>query len=150
MSEQRSRRPATFSDRALLGIGLSLFVLGEACSILDSPQWLDNLLRAAVLGMGTLIIAISLVIVRVYYRNFKAAPERARLLPRHVFQLGLMVVLIVFTTVVVTVDRVGTHLAWYGIPILLPAYFIGVAGLMDMVRWLPDRRGMNPSGEERR
>lgn len=150
MSTQRpTRRPATFSDRTLLMIGLSLFALGEACSILDSPQWLDNLLRAAVLGMGILIIAISLVIVRVYYRNFKAAPERARLLPRHVVQLGLMVVLIVFATVVVTIDKVSTHLVWYGIPILLPAYFIGVAGLMDMVRWLPDRRHRpHPTGEE--
>ena len=151
MSTQRSgqTRPTTFSDQSLLVISLTLFAFAMAVSVLGAPTWLENALRAATLSLSAAIFFISLVIVRVYYHNFKAAPEKARLLPRHVAQLGVMVMLLVFVTSAITIAKIGTSLVWFGIPFLLPAVFIGFVGLMDMVRWLPDRRDTNPSGEER-
>ena len=149
MSTQRPTRPTTFSDQSLLAISLTLFAFTMGVSVLGAPHWLENMLRAATLGLSSAIFFIALVIVRVYYHNFKSAPERARLLPRHVVQLGAMVMLLVFVTSAITVAKVGTSLVWYGIPFLLPAVFIGFVGLTDMVRWLPDRRDTNPSGEER-
>lgn len=141
-------RPTTFSDRSLLAISLALFAFAMACSVLGTPSWLENLLRAAVLGFSVGIVAITLAIVRVYWRNFKIAPQHARLLPRHVIQLGILVMLLLFVTSVITIDKIGLTLVWYGIPFLLPAGFIGFVGTLDMIRWLPDRRrNIHPTGE---
>lgn len=146
---QVRRRPTTLTDRSLLAASVGLFAFAMTCSILGAPRWLENFLRAGVLGLSVGIGTISLVIIRVYARNFKAAPEKARLLPRHVVQLGVMVVLLIFVTSAATITKVGNGLAWFGIPFLLPAVFIGFAGLMDMVRWLPDRRhSPDPMGED--
>ena len=142
-------RPMTFSDRTLLAIGMSLFAFTMACSVLGAPQWLENLLRAAMLSLSAGIFFISLVVVRIYYRNFTVAPEMARLLPRHVVQLGALTMGTLFSICAITIDKVGTTLVWYGIPVLLPTVFVGFMGLLDMVRWLPDRRHKpHPSGEE--
>ena len=144
-------RPTTFSDRNLLLISLVLFAIPMTCSIFGAPSWIENLLRAAFLIGSGRIFFISLVVVRVYYRNYKVAPEHARLLPRHVTQLGVLVMVYVFVTSAITIDKVGDYLVWYGIPFLLPTVFIGFVGLMDMVRWLPDRRkDLQPTGEEKR
>lgn len=143
------RRPTTLSDRSLLGVSVGLFLFAEVCLIFGAPDWLDNILRAAVLGMSVGIATISVVIIRVYARNFRVAPEKARLLPRHVVQLGAMLVLLIVSTSATTIGRIGEDLGWYGIPFLLPANFIGFVGLMDMVRWLPDRRHKpDPRGTE--
>lgn len=142
------RRPTTLSDRNLVVLALSLFVSGMVQATVELPGWVYDLSRAYVLATGIMIFMAALAIVRVYYRNFRIAPAKARLLPRHVVQLGVVLMALVFVVCAVAIDRVDSQPPWYGVPLLMPALTVGVFGLWDMLRWLPDRRkDLRPTGD---
>lgn len=144
------RRQATFSDRTLLILAVALFAFGVILDVMDDPGWLLDAARAAVIIGSVYILVASLIIVRIYWRNFKIAPQQARLLPRHVIQLGLLVILLLIHVCGFIIDKVDSPAIWYSLPILLPGVFVGVFGLHDMISWLPRRRpDLRPTGERR-
>lgn len=143
-------RPTTLGDKAISALAFGLFLVGCALVAFDFPQWVDDLARAVVLAECVALMLMSVLIVRVYWRNFKLARAQARLLPRHVIQLGLLLSLLVFNDAARTIDLVGTEPRWYGLPVLLPGLTIGILGLVDMIKWLPDRRNnIRPDGDRR-
>lgn len=142
-----TRRPTTLSDRALISLAVACFVLGMVMHAFDLPYWVYNTVRAVILIESVFIFVAAVAIVRVYYKNFRVAPDQARLLPRHVIQLGVMVMGITFAITFQTIKYVDTNPVWWGIPFVLPALTVGAFGLTDMLRWLPHRRAdIKPSG----
>lgn len=133
------RRPTTLSDGWLALVGVAIFLFCMALVVFEFPNWVYDFVRFVLLFECLALFVSTALIVRIYFKNFKRAPMKARLLPRHVVQLGVMVLLLVFSLTFWSFERTGTDPIWYGLPFLMPAMTVGCLGLFDMLRWLPHR-----------
>lgn len=106
---------------------------------LGYPEWLRDAVRAMELAEAAVIIVITALIVRRYFKNFRADPTKARLLPRHVIGLGIGTLGLTVTASAFAISRIGEPFVWYGASIAFPSLTALLIGLVDMVRWLPNR-----------
>ena len=116
-------------------------VVGIMGYLIPYPPVIRDLVRAIIIIEAVVIIGITTSIARRYYHNYRVAPGKARLLPRHVSRLGIGVTLLCISSVGVMIQRVeeGSPFHWFGAPIILPAVTTLMLGLIDMIQWLPDR-----------
>lgn len=131
---------ATLSSRRLLLLVIALFGFGLAQALTDLPRWVSDLSRAYVLIVGVAIVSATLAITHISWRNYRIAPDRVLLLPRHVIQMISFVVALLIVVAVIVIGRVATQPQWFTLSFLLPAMAVGALGLWDTMRWLPDRR----------
>lgn len=117
-------------------------------SLIESPT-LRDIVRSLVLAVGAAIVVTALGIARRYWKNYKADPTKARLLPRHVVQLGVSVAMLTIAGCAEVISLIGEPFKWYATPMLLPGFTILLLGLIDMVRWLPNRTAP-PTNDGRR
>lgn len=113
------------------------------------PGWARDLLRAVALVEVAAVIVITVLVARRYFINFQADPTKARLLPRHVVRLGLGTLGLSLVAAALLVSLIGEPFLWHGTPLALPALTVLLAGLWDMVRWLPNRTAP-PTNDGRR
>lgn len=129
------RRVPSFSTWAIL-LG-TIFVLLE--ETLNYGQVVRDLIRATEITMVVCIVAITLVIARRYYANFRADPTKARLLPRHIIRLGLGSAGLAVVAGLYLIHLSGEPFLWYVTPVAFPFLAALLAGLVDMILWLPNR-----------
>lgn len=118
---------------------VAAFVVAVVSGVLREPRVLRDAIRAVEILEAGLVIVIALLIARRYWREYRAQPSRARLLPRHVARLGTGVALLTFAAVAGVIAHVGEPFKWYVGPVLFPAFTVLLVGLWDMVQWLPHR-----------
>lgn len=126
--------PRSFWGPLILSSGLVAAIWAT-----NYPPWLLDSLRAITLIEAALIMGITGAVAHRYFRNYRVAPSKARLLPTHVIRLGISVNGLTLTAVGLIVSRIGEPFEWYGAPIAFPAMTVLLAGLIDMIFWLPDR-----------
>lgn len=124
-------------------------LVGFSAGLLHHAPLFRDLVRFVELLEATAIIVLTLAIARRYFLNFKADPTSARLLPLHVLRLGIGTALLTVHGSISIIVLIGHPYVWWTTPILLPTFTILLAGLWDMVSWLPNRTAP-PSNAERR